>query len=48
MSGVFVQGDYRPPLGGVGRALDRRVMHMVAEATMRDLAKRIARALIEV
>jgi hypothetical protein len=47
-SEVYIEGDYRPPLGGVGHVLDERLMHRIAEATMQDLVRRLARALLEI
>lgn len=33
---LSVSAQYRPPLGMVGRAIDRTLLHRVAEATMKD------------
>ena len=38
-------GGYEPPLAGIGRRLDRLVLHRVAEATVRTLLHRLAGAL---
>ena len=32
---LSVSAQYRPPLGMVGRAIDRTLLHRVAEATMK-------------
>jgi len=39
---VALAGVYRPPLGALGQALDRAVLHRVAEATIRDFLARVA------
>jgi hypothetical protein len=39
------EGRYRPPLGTVGRSIDRALLHRVAEATARDFMDRLAGAL---
>ena len=31
---IEIEGDYTPPLGAVGRALDAAVLHRVAEAAV--------------
>ena len=41
------QGSYTPPLGLPGRLLDRWVLHRVAEANVKNLVDRIAKALRE-
>ncbi len=41
------QGSYTPPLGLPGRLLDRWVLHRVAEASVKNLVDRIAKALRE-
>jgi hypothetical protein len=33
---------YTPPMGGLGRALDRALLHRVAEATVKDFLERVA------
>ena len=38
---VKVQGHYEPPLGGVGRLIDRALLHRVAEASTKHLVDRI-------
>jgi hypothetical protein len=35
-------GSYRPPLGPLGQALDRAILHRVAEATIRTFLARVA------
>jgi hypothetical protein len=42
---LSISARYRPPLGAVGRALDRNLLHRVAEATVKDFLDRIAAAL---
>jgi hypothetical protein len=42
---LSVSARYRPPLGVVGRVIDRAVMHRVAEATVKDFLDRAADAL---
>jgi hypothetical protein len=44
-SQLSFNGRYRPPLGAVGRGIDRALLHRVAEATARDFVNRLARAL---
>ena len=44
---VALRGTYTPPLGGVGRALDRMLLHHVAEATVKSFVDRVARGLGE-
>ena len=39
---LMVVGSYRPPFGALGVALDRLVMHGVAQATVRRFAVRLA------
>jgi hypothetical protein len=38
------KGTYDPPLGPVGRGIDRALLHRVAEATARDFVERLAGA----
>ncbi|MFM8944984.1 MAG: hypothetical protein ACKOI0_07120 [Actinomycetota bacterium] len=38
---VSISARYRPPLGGLGRALDRALLHRVAEATIKDFLDRV-------
>ncbi len=42
---VSVSATYRPPLGAVGRRLDRTLLHRVAEATIKDFVDRVSDAL---
>jgi hypothetical protein len=42
---LSISARYRPPMGVVGRAVDRTLMHRVAEATMKDFLDRAADAL---
>ena len=42
---VALRGSYEPPLGVVGRALDRTLFHRVAEASVKQFLDRIALAL---
>lgn len=38
---VLFQGTYEPPLGSVGRALDRVVLNRFAEASVKDFVDRV-------
>lgn len=38
---VQFQGNYQPPLGSVGRMLDRAVLHRIAEASVKDFVDRV-------
>jgi hypothetical protein len=42
---LTLAGTYRPPLGSLGGALDRAILHRVAAATMRNFIDRLATAL---
>lgn len=42
---LTLDGTYDPPLGAVGRILDRAVMSRVAEATVRNWVDRLAEAI---
>jgi hypothetical protein len=42
---LAISARYRPPFGGVGRALDRALLHRVAEATIKDFLDRVGEAL---
>jgi hypothetical protein len=44
-SQLFVNGEYQPPGGAVGRVTDRAVLHRIAKATVKDFAERVAAAL---
>jgi hypothetical protein len=35
-------GSYRPPLGALGEALDRAILHRVAAATIRNFVSHLA------
>ena len=39
---LTIAGTYRPPLGALGEALDRAILHRVAAATIRGFLSRIA------
>jgi hypothetical protein len=42
---VAFQGRYKPPLGLVGRVLDRAVLHRFAELSVKDFVDRVVAAL---
>jgi hypothetical protein len=42
---LAMSGRYEPPFGTVGEALDRALLHRVAEATVRDFVRRVAATL---
>jgi len=44
---LTVAGAYRPPLGALGEALDRAILHRVASATIRGFLGRVAGALLD-
>ncbi len=44
---VALAGVYRPPLGALGQALDRTVMHGVAVATIKSFLARVAAQLTD-
>lgn len=44
---LSVSARYRPPLGALGRMIDRVLMHRVAEATVKDFLDRAGEALLE-
>ena len=44
-SQLSMDARYRPPLALVGRALDRALLHRVAEATIKDFVDRVAERL---
>jgi hypothetical protein len=44
-SQLSISATYKPPLGAVGRAFDRALMHRVAEAAMKDFLDRVVEAL---
>ena len=39
---LSMSGRYDPPLGAVGRAIDRALLHRIAEATVKDFLDRVA------
>jgi|SRR5579859_3826026 len=43
---LTLTGSYRPPLGRLGARLDRAILHHVATATMRNLLRGVAEALV--
>jgi hypothetical protein len=43
-SQLSFNGRYQPPLGAVGRGIDRTLLHRVAQATASDFIDRLARA----
>lgn len=47
-SQLAMSARYVPPLGVMGRALDRAVLSRVAEATLKDFLDRVAEGLVEV
>jgi hypothetical protein len=44
---LSISARYRPPLGPVGRAIDKTLLHRVAEATLKDFLDRTAEKLAE-
>jgi hypothetical protein len=42
---LAISARYRPPLGVVGRAIDRVLLHRVAEATLKDFLDRLGAAI---
>jgi hypothetical protein len=45
-SQLSIDARYRPPLALVGRALDRTLLHRVAEATIKDFVDRVAERIV--
>lgn len=43
---VVLRGSYRPPMGGVGQAMDDLVLHKLAQATVEHVVEAIAAALV--
>jgi hypothetical protein len=43
---ICVMGRYNPPLGSIGRVLDRIVLHHFAEGTIRSFLKAVAEDLV--
>jgi len=44
---LAVSGTYRPPLGSLGAGLDRAIMHLVAEATIRAFARQVGAVIVD-
>ncbi|HMK97435.1 MAG TPA: hypothetical protein VK425_07805, partial [Acidimicrobiales bacterium] len=44
-SRLILSASYVPPLGELGRRLDRAVLHRVAESTVRSFLRRLASSL---
>jgi hypothetical protein len=44
-SQLSISARYKPPLGAFGRALDRALLHRVAEATIKDFLDRVVEAI---
>ena len=42
---LALNASYRPPLGTVGRAIDRALLHRVAEATVKDFLDQVGVAI---
>ena len=42
---IAMRGTYAPPLGPLGRALDRAVLHRVAEASVKSFVDRMAQSI---
>jgi hypothetical protein len=42
---LAISAHYRPPLGVVGRAVDRVLLHRVAEATLKDFLDQVGQAI---
>ncbi len=42
---LSLRGSYRPPLGPLGRVLDRALLHRVAEASVKGFVDRVARTI---
>ena len=43
---LSISARYRPPMGVVGRVLDRALLHRVAEATVKDFLDRVGETLL--
>jgi hypothetical protein len=43
---LAMSARYRPPFGALGKAIDRALLHRVAEATLKDFLDRVAAALL--
>jgi hypothetical protein len=44
---LAISARYRPPLGALGRAVDRVLLHRVAEATVKDFLDRVGQAITD-
>ena len=44
---LALSARYRPPLGAVGQAVDRVLLHRVAEATVKDFLDRLGQAITD-
>lgn len=44
---LAISARYRPPLGAVGRTVDRVLLHRAAEATVKDFLDRVGEAITE-
>jgi hypothetical protein len=44
---LSLRGTYRPPLGQIGRVLDRALLHRLAEASVKRFVDQIAAALVK-
>jgi hypothetical protein len=44
---LAISARYRPPLGAAGRAVDRVLLHRVAEATVKDFLDRVGEAITD-
>lgn len=42
---LSISARYKPPLGAIGRVLDRTLLHRVAEATVKDFVDRVGERL---
>ncbi len=42
---LALNARYRPPLGGIGRVIDRALLHRVAEATVKDFMDQTGQAI---
>ncbi len=43
---LSISARYRPPLGALGRAIDRALLHRVAEATVKDFLDSVGESLL--
>ena len=46
-SQLSISARYTPPLGAIGQAIDRALLHRVAEATLKDFLDRVAEGLAD-